>query len=116
MEPILKYVDLLAKTFGPNPDQKHWYPGHPEIELALLRLFERIGNIQHREFATYFIGERGNLKGQEDNIITMLRPRAGATARMRDQRHGQSTTLIGEYEWMQRREVILIPVQVYASL
>jgi len=65
MEPILKYVDLLSKTFGPNPDQKHGYPGHPEIELALLHLYERTGNRQHREFAKYFIEERGNPIGQD---------------------------------------------------
>ncbi|CZR54496.1 probable DUF1680 domain protein [Phialocephala subalpina] len=65
LEPILKYVDLLSQTFGPGPDQKHGYPGHPEIELALLRLYEKTGNPKHLALATYFIEERGNPKGQE---------------------------------------------------
>lgn len=47
LKPIVRYVDLLCKTFGPGPERKHGYPGHPEIELALLRLFERTKDIRH---------------------------------------------------------------------
>ncbi|THV53910.1 hypothetical protein BGAL_0039g00220 [Botrytis galanthina] len=65
LEPILKYVDLLCLTFGPNPEQKHGYPGHPEIELALLRLYEKTHDPKHLNLARYFIDERGNPKGQE---------------------------------------------------
>ncbi|ESZ93500.1 DUF1680 domain protein [Sclerotinia borealis F-4128] len=65
LEPILKYVDLLASTFGPNPEQKHGYPGHPEIELSFLRLYEKTGDPKHLNLARYFINERGNLKGQD---------------------------------------------------
>ncbi|KUJ12705.1 DUF1680-domain-containing protein [Mollisia scopiformis] len=65
MEPILIYVDLLCRTFGPAPDQKHGYPGHPEIELALLRLYEKTKDPKHLALATYFIEERGNPKGQD---------------------------------------------------
>ncbi|KAA8568340.1 hypothetical protein EYC84_007376 [Monilinia fructicola] len=64
LEPILKYVGLLAATFGPNPSQKHGYPGHPEIELSLLRLYEKTKDPQHLNLARYFIDERGNPKGQ----------------------------------------------------
>ncbi|KAM0154522.1 hypothetical protein ACHAPG_006473 [Botrytis cinerea] len=64
LEPILKYIDLLSLTFGPNPEQKHGYPGHPEIELALLRLYEKTRDPKHLDFARYFIDERGNPKGQ----------------------------------------------------
>ncbi|TGO28832.1 hypothetical protein BPAE_0022g00220 [Botrytis paeoniae] len=65
LEPILKYVDLLSLTFGPNPKQKHGYPGHPEIELALLRLYEKTRDPKHLNLARYFIDERGNPKGQD---------------------------------------------------
>jgi DUF1680 family protein len=64
MEPLVKYVDLLYETFGPKPAQKHGYPGHPEIELALLRLYERTANPKHLALARFFITERGNPKGQ----------------------------------------------------
>ncbi|KAB8297306.1 hypothetical protein EYC80_002660 [Monilinia laxa] len=65
LEPILKYVGLLAATFGPDPGQKHGYPGHPEIELSLLRLYEKTGDPRHLGLARYFIDERGNPKGQD---------------------------------------------------
>lgn len=35
------------------------YPGHPEIELALLRLYEVTGNKKHLELAKHFIDIRG---------------------------------------------------------
>lgn len=65
LEPILKYVDLLATTFGPEKDQIHGYPGHPEIELALIRLYERTKDAKHLKLAKYFIEERGNPQGVE---------------------------------------------------
>jgi DUF1680 family protein len=64
IEPIVKYVELLSTIFGPGPEQKHGYPGHPEIELALLRLYEKTKNQKHLALARYFIEERGNPKGQ----------------------------------------------------
>lgn len=63
LEPLLKYVDLFCQTFGPNPEQKHGYPGHPEIELALLRLYEVTKDPKHLALARYFIDERGNPTG-----------------------------------------------------
>ena len=63
LDPILGYVDLLNKMFGPRDNQKHGYPGHPEIELALLRLYDRTGDSKHLELAKYFISERGNPEG-----------------------------------------------------
>jgi uncharacterized protein len=62
LEPILKYVDLLYDTFGPG-DKIHGYPGHPEIELALLRLHSVTGNPKHLALGRYFLDERGNPNG-----------------------------------------------------
>ena len=60
LAPILKYVDLLCKSFGPNEQQIHGYPGHPEIELALLRLHRLTKDEKHLQLARFFIDERGN--------------------------------------------------------
>lgn len=65
LEPIVKYVDLFCKTFGPGPEQKHGYPGHPEIELALLRLYGKTRDPKHLALARYFLDERGNPTGQD---------------------------------------------------
>ncbi|KAI6840481.1 glycoside hydrolase family 127 protein [Hortaea werneckii] len=63
LEPMLKYVDLLCATFGPSENQVHGYPGHPEIELALLRLYEHTKDLKHLDLARFFITERGNPNG-----------------------------------------------------
>ncbi|TPX12711.1 uncharacterized protein E0L32_000888 [Thyridium curvatum] len=65
LEPIEKYVKLLSTLFGPGENQRHAYPGHPEIELALLRLYKATGNEPAYELARYFLEERGNPHGQE---------------------------------------------------
>ena len=54
-----RYVDLIGRTFGPGPDQRHGYCGHPEIELALMKLYRLTGNKKHLDLAAYFINERG---------------------------------------------------------
>ena len=38
-----KFADLICKTFGPDEGQIHGYPGHQEIELALIRLYHVTG-------------------------------------------------------------------------
>lgn len=64
IEPIEKYVSLIYDTFGPEENKRHGYPGHPEIELALFRLFEATGNKKAYDLANYFVEERGNPTGQ----------------------------------------------------
>jgi len=54
-----KLADLISKTFGPNEDQMHGYPGHPEVELALVRLFHVTDCKRYLETAKYFVDTRG---------------------------------------------------------
>lgn len=63
LEPILKYLDLLCRTLGPEKGQKAGYPGHPEIELALLRLYKITNDPKHLALSRFLIEERGNPKG-----------------------------------------------------
>jgi len=46
-------------NFGPEPTKKHGYPGHPEIELAILRLYQVTKDERHLNFAHYLLSERG---------------------------------------------------------
>ncbi|KAF3045458.1 hypothetical protein E8E12_005741 [Didymella heteroderae] len=63
LEPILKYVSLIHRLIGPSEGQLRGYPGHPELELALLRLHYRTGDNKSFQLAQYFINERGNPNG-----------------------------------------------------
>lgn len=53
----IRFADLIDQTFGKN--KKRGYPGHPEIELALIRLYEVSGEKRYLSLAEYFINERG---------------------------------------------------------
>ena len=55
-----RYVGHIRATFGPGPGQKRGYCGHPEIELALVKLYHLTGDRRHLDLAAYFVNERGN--------------------------------------------------------
>jgi uncharacterized protein len=59
LETMERYIDHIAATFGPGPGQKRGYPGHQEIELALVKLYRLTGDRRRLDLASYFIDERG---------------------------------------------------------
>ncbi|MCI0744563.1 MAG: glycoside hydrolase family 127 protein [Verrucomicrobia subdivision 3 bacterium] len=56
---MCRYADYVAAVFGRGTGQKRGYCGHPEIELALVRLFRATGESRYLKMAEYFINERG---------------------------------------------------------
>ncbi len=54
-----RYVDHIGATFGREPGQRRGYPGHQEIELALVKLYRLTGDRRRLDLAAYFIDERG---------------------------------------------------------
>ena len=54
-----KYADLLVRTFGSGPGQRMGYCGHPEVELALVKLADVTGNESYFNLAKFFINNRG---------------------------------------------------------
>ena len=52
-----KNADCIDAIFGPG--RKRGFPGHPEIELALVRLYEATGEERYLKLAQYFVDERG---------------------------------------------------------
>lgn len=52
-----KNADLICSLFG--KDKRRGYPGHEEIEMALIRLYRLTGEKKYLETAGYFLEERG---------------------------------------------------------
>lgn len=55
-----KNADLICDVFGRGEHQIHGYPGHQEIELALIKLYRITRNRRYLDCAKYFIEERGS--------------------------------------------------------
>jgi DUF1680 family protein len=53
-----RYADYIDSVFGPAP-KRLGYPGHPEIELALVKLWRATGNQRYFELARFFVENRG---------------------------------------------------------
>jgi len=53
-----RYADYIDSVFGPPP-KRLGYPGHPEIELALIKLWRATGNQRYFDLARFFVENRG---------------------------------------------------------
>ena len=60
---LLQVAEKLAahidSVLGPDEGKMHGYPGHEEVELGLVKLYEVTGKEQYLRLARYFIDERG---------------------------------------------------------
>ena len=54
-----RLADLICSLFGQGPGQHRGYPGHQEIELALIKLWHVTGKKTYLETARYFLDIRG---------------------------------------------------------
>lgn len=59
LDPVMKVVRHVDSLFGPEKGKKRGYPGHQEIEIGLLRLYELTGEPILLKLAKYFSLERG---------------------------------------------------------
>ena len=59
LDAMFRFVAHIDSVLGPEEGKLHGYPGHPEIELALMRLYEITGDPAHLRLAKYFVDERG---------------------------------------------------------
>lgn len=59
LEIACRFADHIDSVFGPNDGQLRGYPGHPEIELALMRLYEVTREPRYQALASFFVEERG---------------------------------------------------------
>jgi DUF1680 family protein len=59
LKALSRYADHIDATFGREPGKKRGYPGHPELEQALVRLYHATGNRRYLDLSKYMIEERG---------------------------------------------------------
>ena len=56
---MCKYADYIETVFKTEKRASFTTPGHPEIELALMRLYKATGEKRYANLAKYFIDEHG---------------------------------------------------------
>jgi DUF1680 family protein len=59
LDVVRRLADLIDTTFGVEEGQIRGYPGHEEVELALIKLYRLTGEHRYLQLARYFIDERG---------------------------------------------------------
>jgi DUF1680 family protein len=59
LDALRRCADYIGSVFGPEPGKKRGYPGHEEIELALVRLYRLTGEERYLRLSSYFVEERG---------------------------------------------------------
>ena len=59
LDAMIRYVDCIDATFGPEDGKMKGYPGHPVIEMALIRLYAITKDPKHLRLAKYFVDQRG---------------------------------------------------------
>ncbi|MCK5845389.1 MAG: glycoside hydrolase family 127 protein, partial [Victivallales bacterium] len=56
---ICGFANLICDEFGAEPGKRQGYPGHPEIELALVKLYSATGERKYLELSRFFLLNRG---------------------------------------------------------
>lgn len=54
-----RFADYMCEVFGKEEGKIHGYPGHPEVELALVKLYRITDEKKYLELANYFVRTRG---------------------------------------------------------
>jgi DUF1680 family protein len=75
---MCRYADYIDSVFGPGKDQIPGYPGHQEIELALVKLFEATSEGRYLKLAAFFINQRGSHSKDEEHYFDREARKRGA--------------------------------------
>lgn len=63
LDVCIRMADHMMSIFGPG--KRHWVPGHEEIELALVKLYQTTGEEKYLDFANWLLEERGHGYGSK---------------------------------------------------
>ena len=61
LDVCIRMTDQMMSQFGPG--KRHWVPGHEEIELALVKLYQTTQEQKYLDFAYWLLEERGHGHG-----------------------------------------------------
>ena len=61
LDVCIRMTDHMMSQFGPA--KRHWVPGHEEIELALVKLYQTTQEQKYLDFAYWLLEERGHGHG-----------------------------------------------------
>ena len=68
LKAVCRFADLIEKVFKTENSAPFVTGGHPELELALVRLAETTGENRYLDLACYFLNQRGN--NEKDTPVT----------------------------------------------
>ena len=54
-----RYIDYIITIMGPEEGKRKIYPGHEEIELALVKAYRLTGKKKYLDLAHYYVEQRG---------------------------------------------------------
>ncbi|NPV06893.1 MAG: glycoside hydrolase family 127 protein [Anaerolineae bacterium] len=97
LEALCRYADHIASRFGPEEGQRRGYPGHEEIELALVKLYRQTGELRYLNLARFFVDERGRQPHYYE-LEAQARGDDPATWQGRDYRYNQAHLPVREQE------------------
>lgn len=66
LKAMCKYADYIEKVFKIDRSASFVTPGHPELELALVRLYDATGEKRYLELSKYFIDLHGTTDQDSD--------------------------------------------------
>ncbi|WP_226037210.1 glycoside hydrolase family 127 protein [Aquibacillus saliphilus] len=72
---MCKFADHIVEMFGSENEKQQGYPGHPEIELALVKLYSVTGENRYLQLSKFFIDQRG----QKPNYFDLEKEERGDT-------------------------------------
>ena len=59
LDVMCRFADYMCSYFGEEEGKCKGYPGHPEVELALVKLYRVTGEKRYLGLADFFVRERG---------------------------------------------------------
>lgn len=69
LDAMCRYADYIERVFKIEKSASYTTPGHPELELALVKLWEVTGEKRYLSLAEFFINEHGtNARGDGDTF------------------------------------------------